>query len=65
VVPRKNKRDISCVNCGACVAACRKELGVDKGLFQLGFGTKAAATGNRTPSPAVETACLENMEHSR
>ncbi len=38
IIPRKNKRDISCVNCGACVVACRKELGTGKGLFSLGFG---------------------------
>jgi Fe-S-cluster-containing dehydrogenase component len=38
VTPRKNKRDISCVNCGACVVACNKELGTGKGLFHLGFG---------------------------
>jgi len=38
VTPRKNKRDISCVNCGACIEACNKELGIGKGLFHLGFG---------------------------
>jgi ferredoxin-type protein NapH len=38
VTPRKNKRDISCVNCGACIAACNQELGEGKGLFHLGFG---------------------------
>ena len=42
VTPRKNIRDISCVNCGACVAACNKELGRGKGLFHLGFGQKCA-----------------------
>ena len=65
VVPRKNKRDISCVNCGACVAACRKELGNDRGLFQLGFGTGTAAAGNRAPSSALETAYIESREHQR
>jgi len=44
VVPRKNKRDISCVNCGACVVACTKELGEYKGLFHLSFGKKSPAT---------------------
>jgi polyferredoxin len=39
VTPRKNKRDISCVNCGACIAACNQELGEGKRLFHLGFGT--------------------------
>jgi ferredoxin len=38
VTPRKNKRDISCVNCGACIEACNRELGEGKGLFHLGFG---------------------------
>ncbi len=38
VTPRKNKRDISCVNCGACVTACNRELGEGNGLFRLGFG---------------------------
>jgi len=38
VTPRKNKRDISCVNCGACIAACNRELGAGSGLFHLGFG---------------------------
>jgi ferredoxin len=38
VTPRKNKRDISCVNCGACIEACNSELGPGKGLFHLGFG---------------------------
>ena len=42
VTPRKNKRDISCVNCGACVVACNKELGSGKGLFHLGFGKGCA-----------------------
>jgi ferredoxin-type protein NapH len=42
VTPRKNKRDISCVNCGACVVACNKELGAGKGLFHLGFGRGCA-----------------------
>ena len=40
VTPRKNKRDISCVNCGACVSACNKEHGAGKGLFHLGFGKR-------------------------
>jgi len=39
VKPRRNKRDISCVNCGACIDACNRELGAGKGLFHLAFGT--------------------------
>lgn len=41
ITPRKNKRDISCVNCGACIEACNKELGKGKGLFHLGIGREA------------------------
>ena len=42
VSPRKNKRDISCVNCGACIVACNRELGDGKGLFHLSFGKSCA-----------------------
>jgi polyferredoxin len=42
VAPRKQKRDISCVNCGACIVACNRELGEGKGLFHLGFGKGCA-----------------------
>jgi polyferredoxin len=38
VVPRKNKRDISCVNCGACIDACNRELGHANRLFSYRFG---------------------------
>jgi len=43
VLPRENKRDISCVNCGACIAACNKELGQGKGLFHYSCGEGCAA----------------------
>jgi flavoprotein len=42
VTPRKHKREISCVNCGACVEACNRELGQGNGLFHLGFGKDCA-----------------------
>jgi polyferredoxin len=42
VIPRKNKRDISCVNCGECIVVCNKELDESKGLFHLGFGTSCS-----------------------
>jgi ferredoxin-type protein NapH len=41
VTPRKNKRDISCVNCGACIDACNSELGNGKGLLHFKFGDKS------------------------
>lgn len=37
VLPRKNRKDISCVNCGACVDACNKELN-GRGLFHYAAG---------------------------
>ncbi len=47
VLPRKNRRDISCVNCGACIAACNKELGGGKGLFHYSMGKECfAPAGN-------------------
>lgn len=45
VLPRKNKRDIACVNCGACIAACNKELGEGKGLFHYSLGKECFAPG--------------------
>lgn len=44
VVPRRNKRDISCVNCGACIDACNKELGRGSGLFSYRFGEGVSTT---------------------
>lgn len=38
LAPRKNKRNISCVNCGACIDACNRELGQGRGLFHYSFG---------------------------
>ncbi len=37
VKPRRNNRDISCVNCGLCIEVCNKEL--RDGLFKLKFGS--------------------------
>jgi len=42
VTPRKNKRDISCVNCGACIDACNHELSKGKGLLHFNFGNENA-----------------------
>lgn len=47
VTPRKNRRDISCVNCGACVDACNRELGQGQGLFRLGFGSNSRTANLR------------------
>lgn len=38
ILPRRNKKDISCVNCGACIVACDRELGEGKGLFHYRLG---------------------------
>jgi hypothetical protein len=46
VVPRRNKRDISCVNCGACIDACNNELGNGNGLFYYSFGEGALSAGD-------------------
>lgn len=47
VLPRKNKRDVSCVNCGACIDACNRELG-GRGLFHYSAGDASclAPAGN-------------------
>ncbi len=65
VVPRKNKRDISCVNCGACIDACNLELGQGKGLFHYGFGEGVpAGCGSETPrrDPADVLKSAENRD---
>lgn len=38
VIPRRNKHDISCVNCGVCIDSCNKELGLGNGLLHYSFG---------------------------
>jgi len=40
VRPRSARKNINCVNCGACIEACRRELGHDHGLFSFRFGKK-------------------------
>ncbi|RJQ53891.1 MAG: 4Fe-4S binding protein [Nitrospiraceae bacterium] len=35
VKPRLLRKDINCVNCGECIAACAKELGEGKGVFSF------------------------------
>ena len=56
VMPRRNKRDISCVNCGACITACDRELGPGKGLFHLGFGERGQAPQERCTAAHQESA---------
>lgn len=60
VSPRKQKRDISCVNCGACIDACDRELGAGRGLFHLGFGSGKCSLPRKNctnnPAPARPTA---------
>ncbi len=54
VLPRKNKRDISCVNCGACIDACNKEL-KGRGLFHYTFGqNKCHAPGENRADARVK-----------
>ena len=61
VTPRSHKRDISCVNCGACIAACNKELGAGNGLFHLGFGSGCALPMNNCSKMLPqETARIES-----
>jgi polyferredoxin len=48
VLPRKNRRDVSCVNCGACIDACNGELR-GKGLFFFSQGERR--------SPAAAESC--------
>jgi len=43
VTPRNTKRDISCVNCGACIVACNRELGGGRGLFHYSLGDSCVA----------------------
>lgn len=59
VLPRKNKRDVSCVNCGACIVACNKELGNGKGLFHYEVGDNrclapAQNCGNKTVKASLQ-----------
>jgi len=58
VLPRMNKRDISCVNCGACIVACNRELGAGRGLFRYQAGEKAAPdTTGKQESTVPEKSC--------
>ncbi|MBI5632961.1 MAG: 4Fe-4S binding protein [Nitrospirae bacterium] len=66
VLPRMNKRDISCVNCGACVAACNKELGAGKGLFHFQSGEKKTVTECENMSDnALSEHCKKTAIHLR
>lgn len=58
ITPRKNKRDISCVNCGACIDACNKELGEGKGLFHQGFGQGCALPWKKCKNEVKEGRAL-------
>jgi len=60
VKPRKNSRDISCVNCGLCIEACNKELG--DGLFKLKFGSMK---NNSISTTDMETGKSGGAEVSR
>ncbi len=62
VVPRKNKRDISCVNCGACVDSCHRELGKGNGLFHLGFNKNNAKLQPMVPARMQSSARLTSRQ---
>jgi polyferredoxin len=65
VIPRKNKRDISCVNCGACVDACNRELGPGRGLFRLGFGGRLSDKNKTVKSPEGDVSSRCHLGGSR
>lgn len=62
VNPRKNRRDISCVNCGACIDACNEELGAGRGLFHYRAG---AACSGPAASRANAKDCAGTESHYR
>jgi len=58
VLPRMNKRDISCVNCGACIVACNRELGAGRGLFRYQAGEKISSeTPEKKKGGTPENSC--------
>lgn len=62
VNPRKNRRDISCVNCGACIDACNAELGAGAGLFHYRFNGKCAGPEDNCKAAGP---CVRPEVHSR
>ncbi|MGE5893587.1 MAG: 4Fe-4S binding protein [bacterium] len=48
VKPRLPRRDINCVNCGECIIACQKELGVENALFKFQLGAERERTRGNT-----------------
>ncbi|MBI4848994.1 MAG: 4Fe-4S binding protein [Nitrospirae bacterium] len=48
VKPRLFRKDINCVNCGACISACTKELGKEKCVFSF-------AQSRHCPLPSKES----------
>lgn len=54
VLPRRNKRDVSCVNCGACIDACNRELG-GRGLFHYSTGDAACLAPAENCALATKT----------
>ncbi|HXX80711.1 MAG TPA: 4Fe-4S binding protein [Thermodesulfovibrionales bacterium] len=53
VLPRRNKRDVSCVNCGACIDACNSELG-ERGLFHYSSGNAVCLTPAENCTPVAK-----------
>jgi polyferredoxin len=53
LTPLKPKQDISCINCGACIDACNRELGKGNGLLHFSTGHAAGRQNSvrRTDPP--------------
>jgi polyferredoxin len=56
VKPRQARKDIiSCVNCGECITACKKELGEDCLFgYKFGSGETTESANGMIPKPAPE-----------
>jgi len=65
VLPRMNKRDISCVNCGACIDACHRELGDGKALFHYQSGERNSGQTGEIKAGNNMTSCNGCMSQGR
>lgn len=58
VRPRLFRKDISCVNCGECIAACHKELGNGNGVFSFAQSRHCTLPQKETPDTAGDPALV-------